>query len=184
MLRARNYESRLHFKKVKFICESLMSTQINGLIFKQLSQVKRKPGFCILCKIKATDQLGSNCTADQCLCLCYIDSRILLLPKSKISSLWSSSVFVLEFVLPGFVSDLVGNPEDRFSHDTAHIQAIILQVILAKGQTDKEIKKRKLATEEKAEEGKRGKTEKRETPADLALQEKVQSKIFIIQTCM
>ena len=101
------------------------------------------------------------------------------------SSLKSSSVFVLEFVQPGFVSDLVGNPEDRFSHDTASIQAIILQVILAKGQTDKEIKKRKLATEEKAEEGKIGKTEKkRETPADLALQEKVQRKIFIIQACM
>ena len=47
-------------------------------------------------------------------------------------------------------------------------------MILAKGQTDKEIKKRKLATEEKAEEGKKGKIEeKRETTAVIALQEKV-----------
>ena len=35
-----------------------------------------------------------NSAADQCLCFQYIDSTIPLLPKSKISSLWPSSVAV------------------------------------------------------------------------------------------
>ena len=42
-------------------------------------------------------------------------STIPLLPKSEISSLLPSSVAVQI----GFLSDLVGNPKDRFSHDTA-----------------------------------------------------------------
>ena len=50
----------------------------------------RKPDFCI-CENKAKDQLGSNCTADQRLCFCYMDSTIPLL-KSEISSLKPSPV--------------------------------------------------------------------------------------------
>ena len=76
----------------------------------------RKPAFCI-CENKDADQLRGNREADQRLCFRYMDSTILLLPKSKISCLYSSSVAVQ----PGFVSDLVGNPEDRFSHNEAHI---------------------------------------------------------------
>ena len=45
-----------------------------------LSRVIRKPDFC-LCENKGTDQLCSNCT-------------IPILPKSKISSIWPSSVAV------------------------------------------------------------------------------------------
>ena len=42
---------------------------------------------CVLhiCENKGTDQLLSNCAADQCFCFCYVDSIIPLLPKSKIS---------------------------------------------------------------------------------------------------
>ena len=70
-----------------------------------------KTAFCI-CKNKGADQLHGSHAADQRLCFRYIDSTIPLLPKSKISSLHPSSV-------AGFVSNLVSNPEDRFSHDFA-----------------------------------------------------------------
>ena len=53
----------------------------------------RKPAFCI-CENKDADQLPGNREADQCLCFRYMDSTIPLLSKSKISSLWPSSVVV------------------------------------------------------------------------------------------
>ena len=75
----------------------------------------RKPDFCI-CENKAADQLyDNNAAADLHLCLRYIDCKIPLLSKSKISSLLSHTV--------QFVSDLVGNPADRFTYDTAHMLA-------------------------------------------------------------
>ena len=46
----------------------------------------RKPTFCI-CENKDEDQLRGNREADQHLWFRYIDSTILLLSKSKISSL-------------------------------------------------------------------------------------------------
>ena len=49
--------------------------------------------------------------ADQRFCFRYIDYTIPLHPLSKISSIT---------ILCGFVSDLVGNPEDRFSRDAAN----------------------------------------------------------------
>ena len=60
----------------------------------------RQPAFCI-CEIKDPDQLCGNHAADECLCFRYIDIIIPLLPKA-----W-------------FVSVLVGNPDDWFSHDAA-----------------------------------------------------------------
>ena len=51
----------------------------------------RKPDFCI-CKNKDADQLRGNREADQRLCFRHLDSTIPLLSKSKISSLWLSSV--------------------------------------------------------------------------------------------
>ena len=48
-------------------------------------RVMRKPDFCI-CKNKDTDQLCSNCTADQRLCFRFTDSTIPLPLKSKIST--------------------------------------------------------------------------------------------------
>ena len=47
-----------------------------------------------------------NRVADQSLCVRYIDSTISLLFKPQYCTAW-------------FVSDLVGNPEDSFSSDTA-----------------------------------------------------------------
>ena len=58
-----------------------------------MSLVVRKPAFCI-CENKDADQLRGNREADQRLCFRYTDSTILLLPKSKISSLQPSSVAV------------------------------------------------------------------------------------------
>ena len=45
-----------------------------------------KPAFPYA-KTKSADQLRDNRAADQCLCFCYIDSTIPILPKSEISSL-------------------------------------------------------------------------------------------------
>ena len=45
----------------------------------------RKPTICI-CETKGADQLYSNCTADQHLCFCLIDSMIPLLLKFEASS--------------------------------------------------------------------------------------------------
>ena len=53
----------------------------------------RKPTFCI-CENKGADQLHINCEADQRLCFRYTDSTFPLLSKSKVSSLWPSSVRV------------------------------------------------------------------------------------------
>ena len=67
----------------------------------------RKPAFCI-CENKDTDQLRGDreelrgdreelhgdCKADQRLCFRFRDSKIPLLPKSEISSLWASSVAI------------------------------------------------------------------------------------------
>ena len=58
-----------------------------------MSRVMRKPDFCIY-ENKGADQLRGNCEADQHLCFRYTDSTIPLLPKSKISSLYPSSVAV------------------------------------------------------------------------------------------
>ena len=81
------------------------------LIRSDLNLVMRKPAFCI-CKNKDV----GNREADQRLCFRYTDSTIPLLhvPKSEFSCLLPSSLAVQ------FVSDQVGNPEDRLSHNEAH----------------------------------------------------------------
>ena len=63
----------------------------------------RKPAFCI-CKNKDADQLRGNREADQRLCFRYSDMFCDCAAR--------------------FVSDLVGNPEDRFSHNEAYIVEI------------------------------------------------------------
>ena len=82
-----------------------------------MSPVVRKPAFCI-CENKDTDQLRGNCEADQHLCFRYTDSTIPLLPKSEIFKPLAISCTVW------FVSDLVGNPEDRFSQNVAHMSRV------------------------------------------------------------
>ena len=70
----------------------------------------RNPAFCIY-EDKSADQLWGNHAADQHACFRYVDSTIPLLPKSEISSLCPFCVAVWSW----FMSDLVGNPENRFS---------------------------------------------------------------------
>ena len=74
---------------------------------KEMSRGMRKPTFCI-CKNKAADQYFSVQLISAF--ICYIDSTIPLLSKSEISSLESSCSCTARFV-----SDLVINPENRFS---------------------------------------------------------------------
>ena len=70
----------------------------------------RKPAFYI-CENKVTDQLRG--AADHHLCFSYIDCTIPLLPKSALAMFFGSTA--------QFVSDLVENPGDRLSCDTAHL---------------------------------------------------------------
>ena len=72
----------------------------------------KKAVFCIREK-----QRRSNREADQRLCFRNTVRTIHLLPKFEISSLTPSSVAEQ----PGFLLDLVGNPEDRVSHDEAQL---------------------------------------------------------------
>ena len=76
----------------------------------------RKPAFCI-CENKDADQLRGSREADQRLCFRYIASTIPLLPKSEIFI----PLAIFFDCTARFVSDLVGNPEDRFSHNEAHM---------------------------------------------------------------
>ena len=81
-----------------------------------LSLVMRKPAFCI-CENKDADQLRGNREADQRLVFAtrIVQSLYYLNPKFQASShlLWLSVRFML---------DLGGNPEDRFSHNEAHLK--------------------------------------------------------------
>ena len=81
-----------------------------------LGRVMRKPDFCS-CENKDADQLCSNCTADQRLCFRYSDSTIPTLPLTKIFKILT----FFQDCTGWFVSDLVGNPEDRFSRVAAHL---------------------------------------------------------------
>ena len=81
---------------------------------------------CILPKTKA--QISCTVTvqaADQRLCFRYIDSTI----PSKISPL---PIFC--GCTARFESDLVGNPEDRFSRNTAHMYLISYFILLSQHQ--------------------------------------------------
>ena len=84
----------------------------------------RKPAFCI-CENKDADQLRGNREADHRLCLHYTDCTIPLLFKFRNFK----PLAVLCGCTARFMSDLVGNPEDRFSHNEAdlivHVQRII-----------------------------------------------------------
>ena len=77
----------------------------------------RSPDFCIY-ENKGTDQLCSDSTADQHLCFCYMDSTV-----PPLLSTYAQNFKVLGFFCcctGRFVSEVVRNPEDRFSCDTTH----------------------------------------------------------------
>ena len=91
-----------------------------------MNRIVRKPEFC-LCENKGEDQLRSNCEADQRLHFRYTDSTISLLPKSNFKILAIFCIFI-----DRFVSDLVGNPKDRFSRDGAHTVFKLIRKIYGK----------------------------------------------------
>ena len=66
--------------------------------------------------------------ANQLLCFRYTDSTIPLLTKSEISSLYLT---IFGDCTARFVSDLVGNPEDRFSQNEARMALSVLIRICA-----------------------------------------------------
>ena len=78
-----------------------------------LSHVMRKLAHSI-CENRGIDQLGDNCVADQLFCFSYIESAIPIFPK-PLAIHGGFKVW--------FVSDLVENPENRFSRYAAHILA-------------------------------------------------------------
>ena len=79
----------------------------------------RKPFFCI-CENKDADQLRGNREADQRLCFRHTDSAIPLL--SEFQNFKPLAIF--SDCTARFVSDLVGNHEDRFSHNKAHLMKL------------------------------------------------------------
>ena len=87
---------------------STVDIDMRGSYKHKMARVMSKPDFCI-CENKDTDHLHGNRAADQLLCFRYIDSINPLLPKSEISSL---PTYVQ------FVSNLIENPKDRFSHSS------------------------------------------------------------------
>ena len=86
----------------------------NSAVYLQhMSLVMRKPAFCI-CENKDADQLCGNCEADQRLCFRCIASKILFFLNLKFQAIFCDCT-------ARFVSDKVINPEDRFSHNEAHM---------------------------------------------------------------
>ena len=88
---------------------------INKLTRCHMSLDVRNQAFCIS-ENKKADSLRSNCAADQRLCFRY---RYYNPPTSLIQFFKPLAIFCC--CTARFVSDLVGNPEDRFSHNQAHI---------------------------------------------------------------
>ena len=81
---------------------------LSNSLENRLSLVVKKPDFCI-CENKDA--------ADQRLCFSYIDSTISLLLQSEIFK----PLAIFCGCTSRFLSDLVRNPEDRFSNDESHI---------------------------------------------------------------
>ena len=78
----------------------------------RMIRVVNKHANCIS-ENKGADQLPNNRVAYRRLCFRYIDRIIPLLPLSELSSFYP---------LFGLYSQVcVGKPEDRFSHDAAHL---------------------------------------------------------------
>ena len=71
----------------------------------------RNPAFCI-CENKDADQLRGIYAADERLCFCYTSS--FLVRNFKLQAIFCCCI-------TRFVSDLVGNSEDKFSCDMAYM---------------------------------------------------------------
>ena len=95
--------------------KTFINPLINALAIDRISSNQgyqmMEPAVCI-CENKDADQLRSNCAADQRLCFRYKDSTIPLLFKLPVIFCGSTA---------WFVSDLIGNAEDRFFHNEARM---------------------------------------------------------------
>ena len=80
-----------------------------------MSRVMRKPAFCI-CENKDADQLAVTAKLISAFVFAtrIVQSLFFLDPNFK-------PLAIFRGCTARFVSDLVGNPEDRFSHNEAHI---------------------------------------------------------------
>ena len=74
----------------------------------------KKPFFFCIYENKDADQLRGNREADQRLCFCYIAETIPLRPTKPLAIFCNCTA--------RFVLDQVRDPEDRFSHNEAHIK--------------------------------------------------------------
>ena len=85
----------------------------------------RKPAFCLF-ENKDADQLRGNREADQRLCFRYTDNTTPLLTT------YENFKHLANFCdcTARFVSDLVGNPEDRFSHNEAQLCMKLFQYLM------------------------------------------------------
>ena len=89
------------------------------LVMYRLNEPRHeKTGFLYRCENKDANQLRGNREADQRLCFRYMASTIPLLPKFKIFK----PLAIFCDCTARFVSDLVRNPEDRFSRNEAQIK--------------------------------------------------------------
>ena len=75
----KSYTVSTEFLRHHFVVMTLFF--ILTYIWKKMSRVMRKPDVC-LCENKGTDQLRSNCEADQHLCFRYMDSTLYHSPCS------------------------------------------------------------------------------------------------------
>ena len=93
-----------------------------------LSRVVRKPAYCI-CENKDADQLRGDREADQRFCFRYTDSTIRNFKPLVIFCDCTAR----------FVSNLVGNPEDRFSQNEAHFISVSVSTRKPAGQGNKSV---------------------------------------------
>ena len=84
-----------------------------------MSHIMTHEKTCVcICKNKDADQLRGNCAADQIISAFVFATQIVQF------FYFLSATFKYVAIFCGYtatVSDLVGNPNDRFSHDTAHV---------------------------------------------------------------
>ena len=83
------------------------------MILHYIGLVMRKPAFCI-CENKDADQFRGNRNSAFVFATWIVQFLFFLNPKFLASNIFCGCTARL-------VSDLVYNPEDRFSHDEAHI---------------------------------------------------------------
>ena len=92
------------------------ATNLGGSLAEPLNRIMRKPDFCILCENKGADQVTV-----QLISIFVFDTLIVYsLKYFKFNAKFQASSHFCGYT-GRFVSGLVGNLEDRFSGDAAHL---------------------------------------------------------------